>query len=56
MDEKKKLRRKCSVCEVVGEVGIDIFWVTDPCIEEIEGEIVKRWLHKHCEEEIARDI
>lgn len=53
---EKKLHRKCEYCGVVGEVGADIFWVTDPYIEDVEGEIVKRWLHEDCMREIADDI
>lgn len=53
---EKKLRRTCSHCGVVGEAGIDVFWTTDPYIEDVEGEIVKQWLHEHCMREIADEI
>jgi hypothetical protein len=53
---EKKVRRTCSHCGVVGEVGVDIFWMTDPYIEDVEGEVVKQWLHEHCADEIADEI
>jgi hypothetical protein len=53
---EKKLRRTCSHCGVVGEAGVDVFWMEDPFLAEIRGEIVMQWLHEDCEREIAEDI
>jgi len=52
----KKLRRACEHCGTIGEVGEDIFWVTDPYMQDVDGVDQKQWLHVGCCDEIARDI
>lgn len=56
MKKKVGLRRRCSLCEVVGVVGKDIFWMPDPYDQDVHDRTWYRWLHLDCAHEIAMDI
>lgn len=56
MEEKKRLRRRCSFCEVVGTVGVEVFWTIDPYDQDVNDFEWYRWLHLDCSYEIAMDI
>jgi hypothetical protein len=56
VEAKKKLRRKCDHCKVVGTVGRDVFWTIDPYDQDVNGEDCRRWLHNDCAKDIAMDI
>jgi hypothetical protein len=53
---KKKLYRRCDFCKKTGVAGVDVFWTIDPYAQDIQGEIVKVWLHVACCEDLAREI